>query len=506
MAKAIPIVMPNTNHRFCIWHLMQNAVKHVSSLFEDVGVKGVFSKFMHKIDDEEEFRIQLEQMLDRYDARNNHWLEQTFGVKEKWKWPYDYLNCDHNLMEFFMHFERVLYDKRYKELEAEYNLSQKLPRVSFPTLMLKQVAQIYTKTIFEEFQNEYVQSIKASIVGTINDGESTIFTIRTVVDEKKNKNVTMDRDGSLSCSCKKFEVKGILCQHCLKVLRDIFNATNLHAQYILKRWTKKARAEYVKDSRGYDVKVDVKLHQRDRYRSLINMFKAIASRAAKNEETYHLSLAKGEELSVIAEDKLSVHTCGQVEVTELRNSSTNTCPQSDEVDCPIQAKGLKKRQTTSKRRRRIKGEMEKSIAKKKRMVVLFLLLKVNLNLLPPWVVIQYRVLLFTLRKVNVDLLSPWGVYTPQGQSQPPFAIGSNYVEGNNTPQSMPPQSMPLVYPTQTSIQELLRGASVQQFAVQLSQASHSPADSHVDGHPWKACTKRREVGQVKFLVAQVQSQ
>ncbi|GMP92809.1 hypothetical protein CsSME_00042891 [Camellia sinensis var. sinensis] len=118
------------------------------------------------------------------------------------------------------------------------------------------------------------------------------------------------------------------------------------------------------------------------------------------------------------------------------------------------------------------------------------------------------------------------VYTAQGQSRPPFPMGSNYVQGhgraiyisqyqsqsrlesqsqppfamgrtsvhdvkyptydgNNTPQSMPPHSMPLVYPTPTSFQELLRGTSVQ-----LSQASHSLADSHVDGHPWKACTEQ----------------
>ncbi|KAL7215325.1 hypothetical protein ACSBR1_027487 [Camellia fascicularis] len=98
----------------------------------------------------------------------------------------------------------------------------------------------------------------------------------------------------------------------------------------------------------------------------MNMFRAIASRAAESEETYHLSLAKGEELSVMVEDKLSVHTCGQVEMTEFRNSSANTCPQSDEVDCPIQAKGLKKRQATSQGRMRMKGGMEKSIAKKKK--------------------------------------------------------------------------------------------------------------------------------------------
>ncbi|KAL7199030.1 hypothetical protein ACSBR2_021339 [Camellia fascicularis] len=261
-------------------------------------------------------------------------------------------------MEFFMHFERVLYDKRYKELEAEYNLSEKLPRVSILTLI-----------------------------------------------------------------CKKFEVKGIVCRHCLKVLKDILNATDLPAQYILKRWTKKARAKSVKDSRGYDVKADVKLHQSDRYRSLMNMFRAIASRAAESEETYHLSLAKGEALSVMVEDKLSVHTYGQVEVTELRNSSTNTCPQSEEVDCPIQAKGLKKRQATSKGRRRIKGGMEKSIAKKKRMqskqvinfvmcdcYVLSILCYVCLENHELNKLVVCRVMIFVLLKVNLSLLSPWVIF------------------------------------------------------------------------------------------------
>ncbi|XP_028098009.1 protein FAR1-RELATED SEQUENCE 12-like [Camellia sinensis] len=462
MAKGIPIVMPTTNHQLCTWHLMQNAEKHVSSLFEDVGVKGVFSKFMHEIDDEEEFRIQLEQMLDRYDARNNLWLEQTFGVKEKWEWPYvinswaagmsttqlsesfnaflkDYLNCDHSLIEFFMHFERVLYDKRYKELEAEYNLSQKLPRVSIPTLMLKQVAQIYTKTIFEEFQNEYVQSIKASIVGTIND--------------------------------------------------------DLPPQYILKRWTKKAGAEYVKDSCGYDVKADVKLHQSNRYRSLMNMFRAIASRAAENEETYHLSLVKGEELS------------------------------SDEVDCPIQAKELKKRQATSKGKRRIKGRMEKSIVKKKIMQSKQGVYTPQGQSLPPFAMgSNYVEGVYTPQGQSLPPSAMGsnyveGVYTPQSQSRPPFAMDSNYVEGHgrtiyisqsqsqSRPESLSqplfamgrtsvhhvmyptydgnntPQSMPLVYPTQTSFQELLRGTSVQQFAAQLSQASHSLADSHGNNTP-----------------------
>ncbi|XP_028112995.1 protein FAR1-RELATED SEQUENCE 5-like [Camellia sinensis] len=60
MAKAIPIVMPNTTHRLCTWHLMQNALRHANSIFKDKsmkdkGVKSVLYTFMYDIEDEEEF-------------------------------------------------------------------------------------------------------------------------------------------------------------------------------------------------------------------------------------------------------------------------------------------------------------------------------------------------------------------------------------------------------------------------------------------------------------------
>ncbi|XP_028102507.1 protein FAR1-RELATED SEQUENCE 5-like [Camellia sinensis] len=268
MAKAIPIIMPNTTHRLCTWHLMQNALRHANSIFKDKavkdkGMKSVLSTFMYDIEDEEEFTLKWEEMLDKYEVRDNHWLKLTFEVKEKWGWPCvinawgagmsstqlsesfnaflkDFIQSDHNLMQFFMHFDRVLSEKRYKELQAEYALCQKLPR------------------------DEYVKSLEVNIEEIENDGESTVYMV-------------LDSDG-------------------IKILRERLKFKEIPSQYILKRWTKKARFENVKDRCGHDIQVDVRLHQTSRYRSLMAIFRAVACRASKSEETYNLTVEKADEL------------------------------------------------------------------------------------------------------------------------------------------------------------------------------------------------------------------
>ncbi|XP_028092702.1 protein FAR1-RELATED SEQUENCE 5-like [Camellia sinensis] len=167
MAKAIPIVMPNTKQRLCTWHLMQNALRHANSIFKDKevkdkGMKSILSKFMYDIEDEDEdeFTLKWEEMLDKYEVRDNHWLKLTFGVREKWGWLYvrnawdasmsstqlgesfnallkDFIQSNHNVMQFFMHFDQVLCEKRYKELQVEYALCQKLLRVNIKVKIME---------------------------------------------------------------------------------------------------------------------------------------------------------------------------------------------------------------------------------------------------------------------------------------------------------------------------------------------------------------------------------
>ena len=99
---------------------------------------------MYHIEFESEFKLACHDMLHEYDQHDNNWLSLTFGIREKCGWPYVrstwgvgmsstqfsesfnaflkyYISFDHNLGQFFMHFEQMLNDKRYKQLEVEYD-------------------------------------------------------------------------------------------------------------------------------------------------------------------------------------------------------------------------------------------------------------------------------------------------------------------------------------------------------------------------------------------------
>ncbi|CAL5444048.1 unnamed protein product [Camellia sinensis] len=335
MAKAIPIVMPNTTHRLCTWHLMQNALRHANSIFKDKavkdkGMKSVLSKFMYDIEDEEEFTLKWKEMLDKY-------------------------------------------EKRYKELQAEYALCQKLPRVNIKVKIMEQATDVYTNKIFEEFQDEYVKSLEVNIEEIENDGESTVYTVLDSdgIKVRKVRKVRQECDDSVTCSCRKFEMKGILCSHCLKILRERLKFKEIPSQYILKRWTKKARSENVKDRCGHDIQVDVRLYQTSRYRSLMAIFRSVACRAFESEETYNLTVEKADELIADIETML----CAKFNMPCSDTIQEESPPESFEVDGVadknvVQANGLKRRECTSKGWRRRKGGLELVLAKKNKTMLL----------------------------------------------------------------------------------------------------------------------------------------
>ncbi|XP_058181173.1 protein FAR1-RELATED SEQUENCE 5-like [Rhododendron vialii] len=226
MAKAIPLAKCNETSWIFLY-------KEDGSEFA-----GHLHAFINDILEEDEFLSAWDAMVSKYDLEDNNWIQLTFQVREKWAKAYvkstfcagskttqlseslnadirHYLKSDLDLAQFFEHFEREVHKKRYNELKAEYNLRQKLPRKKMNTPMLTQAGEVYTSKVFEKFQAEYEVYQATYIEDRINE-------------------------------------VGILCSHALKVLY-VMDIKLIPERYILKRWTRDAKAGIVNDFEGCEV-------------------------------------------------------------------------------------------------------------------------------------------------------------------------------------------------------------------------------------------------------------
>ena len=133
---------------------MQNGIRHMGNLMKDgSSVLRDFKACMYEYEDESEFEEAWDKMIHTYMTKDLSWLNGIYKLKAKWakchmKMAFtlgmrstqlseslngdlkDYLKSDLDIVQFFQHFERVVEQKRQKELEAEYNAREKLSALS----------------------------------------------------------------------------------------------------------------------------------------------------------------------------------------------------------------------------------------------------------------------------------------------------------------------------------------------------------------------------------------
>ena len=79
MLTAIKVVMPKTYHVLCSWHMLQNAEKHLGHLLKNESqFNADFLACIYEYDGEDEFLTTWNEMLDKYDVRENKWLIDPF--------------------------------------------------------------------------------------------------------------------------------------------------------------------------------------------------------------------------------------------------------------------------------------------------------------------------------------------------------------------------------------------------------------------------------------------
>lgn len=264
MAEAVSLELSDTLHRLCARHVYYKALGYLSEELLSTG--SLASDLSHCIfhhDEEEDFINAWKVMLDKYTLWENECLHEIFREREKWATPYGrhifcadingaqfcegfntnlkkYLKLEINVLQFFKQFGRVVNDYQYKELEANYEMSQHMPRLMGEVILLKHARDVYTPIIFELFQQEYENCLNVIVKQHIES--VSIFEYKvSIYGQLREYTVTYNlSEDSVVCKCMKFQFVGILCSHALKVL-DYRNIKVVPPRYILKRWTKDAR-------------------------------------------------------------------------------------------------------------------------------------------------------------------------------------------------------------------------------------------------------------------------
>ncbi|KAI8533284.1 hypothetical protein RHMOL_Rhmol11G0285600 [Rhododendron molle] len=188
MAKAISIAMPDVTHGLCTFHLQQNALKHLGHLYkEDSDFGKDFSACIFEYIEEEELIQGWDALVKKYDLNENMWIKKTWGLREKWAHAYlklsfiagmrstqlseslnakvkKYVKFDHDIVQFFTHFDRLVMEKREEESDSIYHSREKLQRQKLKkSPILIQVAKLYTPPIFDLFHDEVDTSLACKV-------------------------------------------------------------------------------------------------------------------------------------------------------------------------------------------------------------------------------------------------------------------------------------------------------------------------------------------------------
>ncbi|KAF8670328.1 hypothetical protein HU200_050876 [Digitaria exilis] len=316
LKEALGLIWPGTIHRFCTWQIYQSTVKSVAHMFStSEEFTRDFRHCIFDIEDEQEFVDTWNMIMEKYSLRENELFIKLYEDRENWAMPYnrqvfsggitsmlqaenvgarlkEYLGCDTDLFSLLKFFESLAEKRRQEEMQADYQANQGVPRIPLP--LLWQAANLYTLITFDLFRKEYELSMDCMAYSCGEFGSLSEYMI-TVKNKTKEQLVRFDSsNGTVACTCKRFENAGLLCCHIIKVY-ELRNVKEIPQQYFLKRWRKDAKLVTMDEADVLNFDSDTKSSVPGRYAALCRLFYKIAAKAAENVETFALMASQSDQ-------------------------------------------------------------------------------------------------------------------------------------------------------------------------------------------------------------------
>ncbi|GAB2274481.1 hypothetical protein Dimus_039087 [Dionaea muscipula] len=307
---AVSRVLPRSRHCISKWHVLregQERLAHFCLAHPNFQVD--LYNCINLTETIEEFESSWASVIDKYNLRRNDWLLSLYNARQQWVPVYfrnsffaaispnhgvdfsffdGYVNQQTTLPMFFRQYERAMEYWFEKEMEADIETMSTTPVLRTPSPMEKQAAELYTRKIFTKFQEELVETFVYTANRIDWNGTTSTYRVAKFEDDRKAYTVTLNASNiRASCSCQMFEYSGILCRHILTVF-TVTNVLTLPSHYILRRWTKNAKAGVAVDESGPDDGIE---STASRYSLLCREAIRFAEEGALAPETYHAARA-----------------------------------------------------------------------------------------------------------------------------------------------------------------------------------------------------------------------
>lgn len=270
-----------TVHRYCSWHILhklptkwgnvtdkgnEKSVKTDKKRDKTDKVKEKKSEKSDKVKEvvyqsqtRGEFEEKWTKLMDDLGKENDPWFRGIFELREKWvpvflngqfwagmtstqrvesmnNFLNTYLTRRESLKDFVENFEAALKNIWQNENDSDFKSKFRAPKLHYELPMEAQFQRCYTNEIFYKCQYEIRKcaNLSCKLVGE-EDG-NVFYEVRDCRDMSFM--VIYRRAFSeVQCICRKFEAMGILCAHCIQVLKQerIFSVED---KYIVERWRK----------------------------------------------------------------------------------------------------------------------------------------------------------------------------------------------------------------------------------------------------------------------------
>jgi len=265
MKAAIAQILPDTTHRFCMWHIMDKVPEKVGpSIRKDEKFWERLNKCVWGTENSDDFVSQWNSIITDYELMGNDWFSTRFAIRESWIPVYfldiplagmlrttsrsesansffnRFIHRKLTFVEFWLRFDTALECQRQEELKADNASLHTTPKLMTPWAIEKQCSVIYTHEVFIKFQEQILAARDHCIIQGISESEDLkCFTLSSQTG--KDRVVQMNKSNMFGrCSCKLYESYGIPCRHIIQVLRAE-KQSEIPLLYIMTRWEKRCK-------------------------------------------------------------------------------------------------------------------------------------------------------------------------------------------------------------------------------------------------------------------------